>query len=99
MRLFAFELGILLLSACAVREPEPPKVPLSKRAAIDFQCPASELNVTSDDDRLWQVRGCNRIGYYVKRCGECLDAISLAAGIPITNRCDCEWVPARRPEP
>lgn len=97
MRVVAFAFGVLFLGSCAVSEPAPPKLPLSKRAAIDFQCPASELNITSDDDRLWQVRGCNRIGYYIKRCDECLDAVSLAANVPITNRCDCEWVLTRRP--
>ncbi|MDF2694081.1 MAG: hypothetical protein K0S65_2464, partial [Labilithrix sp.] len=48
-----------LAVACAVSEPEPPKVPLSRRASIDFGCPAAELHITSDDDRLWTVRGCN----------------------------------------
>ena len=94
MRLFVIALVVLLV-ACAVSEPEPPRVPLSRRAAMDFQCPVTELNITSDDDRVWQVRGCNRIGYYIKRCGECLDPVSLAANIPITNRCDCEWVLVR----
>ena len=95
MRFLGGAIGVLVLGACAVSEPEPPKVPLSRRAAIDFQCSARELNITSDDDRVWQVRGCNKFGYYTKRCDECLDPVSLAVNVPITNRCDCEWVLVR----
>lgn len=97
MRRIGFAFAALLIAACATSDPGPPKVPLSKRASIDFGCPASELNINSDDDQLWQVRGCNRIGYYVKRCGQCLDAVSLAASVPVTSSCDCEWILTRRP--
>lgn len=86
--------------ACAVREPEPPKVPLGRRASIDFGCPAEKLHITSDDDVLWTVRGCNKYGFYERRCSQCMDMlVSGAAGFPITSSCDCEWVltTGRRP--
>lgn len=92
-----FLLGVLATVACAAREPEPPTVPLRKRAAIDLRCDVSEITMASDDDQVWQVRGCERSGYYVKQCGQCLDPLTLAAGIPITSRCGCEWVLTKGP--
>lgn len=89
----AFGLGAFLLGACAISEPKPPKVPLSRRASNDLSCPASELHITSEDDKYWQVRGCDRADTYVKQCDECLDMTALALGVPMTNRCDCAWVP------
>ncbi|MBX3220477.1 MAG: hypothetical protein KF795_08165 [Labilithrix sp.] len=73
-------------------EPAPPKVPLSQRASIDFKCPAAQLHITSDDDVLWSVRGCNKYGFYERRCAQCLDAVSMAAQVPITSSCDCQWI-------
>ena len=97
MRRIAFGLGGLLLGACVGGEPKPPKVPLGERAAVDFDCPRDQLDITNEDDQLWQVRGCNRVGYYVKRCGSCLDTIALGAGAPLRKPCDCEWVLTRHP--
>lgn len=97
MRTVAFALFGGLLLACAASEPPPPRVPLPKRAEIDLRCPSGELQYRPSDERVWEVRGCNKRAFYVKRCGDCLDPVTFVAQVPVTSRCDCAWVLTHAP--
>lgn len=56
---------------------------LLKRAAFDFDCSESELELHELDERTVGIRGCGHRATYVEMCNTCANGY---------QGCDCSWM-------